>query len=258
MIDRGRRRWMGAGAAVLAGVGAPAIGAPLPQLYSSVRRSVVAVGTFNRLRVPQFRFLGSGFAVGSGTRVATCAHVIAGVDESVSETLAIGVPYSATEPPRIAEAKIFGRDADADLATIDISGPALEPLRLGPDELVPVGSDVALIGYPLGTGLGLVVAVHKGVVAAFTLSHLPTASSAALTPKAVQASRSRVIELLQLDMTAYPGNSGSPLVDIESGAVVGILNMGLIKGARETAFSQPTGISYAVPVKYLRPLAPAR
>jgi len=29
-----------------------------------------------------------------------------------------------------------------------------------------------------------------------------------------------------------------------------------VKGNRETAFSQPTGISYAVPVKYLHPLAP--
>ena len=123
---------------------------------------------------------------------------------------------------------------------------------------MPVGSDVALIGYPLGTGLGLVVAVHRGVVAAITLSHLPTPSSAALTPKAVQAGRGRVIDLLQLDLTAYPGNSGSPLFDIDSGMVVGVLNMGLIKGSRETAFSQPTGISYAVPVKYLRPLDPPR
>src|SRR5437762_2651042 len=41
-----------------------------------VRNSVVAVGTFERTRSPQFQFLGTGFAVGDGTIVVTNAHVV--------------------------------------------------------------------------------------------------------------------------------------------------------------------------------------
>lgn len=64
--------------------------------------------------------------------------------------------------------------------------------------------------------------------------------------------------MLQLDATAYPGNSGGPLFVIETGAVVGVVNMVALKGTRESALSQPSGISYAVPVEFvLRLLMPA-
>lgn len=258
MIDRARRRWLGAGVAAVAGFGAPLRAAPLTELYAGVRRSVVAVGTFNRLRSPQFRFLGSGFVVGDGTRVATCEHVVAAYDPVASEMLAVGVPQNAAEPPRIVEARMFGRDGDADLATLDIAGPKMPALGLGPEMDAAEGTEVVMVGFPLGTATGLVAAIHRGIIAAITPSHLPAQTSAGLSSKAVQASRSRTIELLQLDLTAYPGNSGSPLVDKTSGTVVGVVNMGVVKGNRETAFNQPTGISYAVPVKYLHPLAPGR
>ncbi len=42
---------------------------------------VVAVGTFQATRVPQFRFAGTGFVVGDGTLVATNAHVLPAVLE---------------------------------------------------------------------------------------------------------------------------------------------------------------------------------
>jgi S1-C subfamily serine protease len=57
--------------------------------------------------------------------------------------------------------------------------------------------------------------------------------------------------VLQLDATAYPGNSGGPVLDAASGRVVGVVNMVLVKAGRESALSQPTGISYAVPVRHL-------
>jgi len=61
-------------------------------------------------------------------------------------------------------------------------------------------------------------------------------------------------KVLQLDGTAYPGNSGSPLFDPESGAVVGAINMVFVKGTRESALTQPSGISYAIPVQPLAEL----
>jgi S1-C subfamily serine protease len=60
--------------------------------------------------------------------------------------------------------------------------------------------------------------------------------------------------VLQLDATAYPGNSGSPIYDPATGDVLGIVNMVFVKGTKEAALSQPSGITYAVPVQHLQAL----
>jgi serine protease Do len=60
--------------------------------------------------------------------------------------------------------------------------------------------------------------------------------------------------VFQLDATAYPGNSGSPIYDPESGEVLGIINMVFVKGTKESVLAQPSGITYAVPANYLRDL----
>ena len=41
-------------------------------------------------------------------------------------------------------------------------------------------------------------------------------------------------------------------------AVIGLVNMVLVKGSRESALSNPTGISYAIPVRHLQALLQAR
>jgi S1-C subfamily serine protease len=61
--------------------------------------------------------------------------------------------------------------------------------------------------------------------------------------------------IYQLDITAYPGNSGSPLYAADSGEVIGILNKVFVKESKETVLEKPSGISYAIPVKYLTQLA---
>jgi len=66
--------------------------------------------------------------------------------------------------------------------------------------------------------------------------------------------RAARFDIYQLDGTAYPGNSGGPLLDSDSGQVLGIVNMVLVKNSRESLLSSPSGISYAIPVRYLRAL----
>jgi serine protease Do len=61
-------------------------------------------------------------------------------------------------------------------------------------------------------------------------------------------------DIFQLDATAYPGNSGGPLFDPDTGDVMGVMNMVLIKNTRESALSQPSGISYAIPARYVQEL----
>jgi len=69
----------------------------------------------------------------------------------------------------------------------------------------------------------------------------------------------RPFQVFQLDATAYPGNSGSPLYEIDSGRVIGIVNSVFVKASKEMALeeraiSEPSGITYAIPVTYLRRL----
>jgi S1-C subfamily serine protease len=83
---------------------------------------------------------------------------------------------------------------------------------------------------------------------------LPAPTARQLDPRAVTRLREGNFEVLQLDATAYPGNSGGPVIDLETGAVLGIVNQVLVKASRESALSSPTGITYAIPVTLLREL----
>lgn len=61
--------------------------------------------------------------------------------------------------------------------------------------------------------------------------------------------------IYQLDATAYPGNSGSPVFNSNNNEVIGIINKVFVSSGKEAALTNPSGISYAVPVQQLRKLA---
>ncbi len=85
-----------------------------------VKGSVVAVGTFERTRSPQFQFLGTGFAVEDGSLIVTNAHVLPRLlDPAQRESLAILIPLPDKDDPnqaQVREAKQVATDADSDLA----------------------------------------------------------------------------------------------------------------------------------------------
>lgn len=58
----------------------------------------------------------------------------------------------------------------------------------------------------------------------------------------------------QLDGTAYPGNSGSPVYERETGKVIGVVNSVFVKETKENLLSNPSGITYAIPVRYVKKL----
>ena len=113
---------------------------------------------------------------------------------------------------------------------------------------------MAITGFPLGGSIGIVPVTHKGIVSALTPIGQPVASAGQLDGRMVRRLAAGGYPVLQLDIVSYPGNSGSPLYDPETGEVLGILNMVFVKGAKETALTNPSGISYAIPVSYLKAL----
>ncbi|HTS23453.1 MAG TPA: serine protease [Casimicrobiaceae bacterium] len=218
-----------------------------------VKTSIVAIGTYERTRSPGFQFRATGFAVGDGTLVATNAHGLPlSLDSEHRETLAIMIPGRGREP-QMREARTVVVDPDSDLALLRIEGAPLPPLKLGPDG-AREGQSVLFTGFPIGAVLGIIPATHRGMISALTPIAIPTPAAANLDARIVRRLTTGPFIVLQLDATAYPGNSGSPLYDPDTGEVLGIINMVLVKSTRESTISEPSGITYAIPARHLKNL----
>lgn len=233
--------------------------AQAPDTIARVKAAVVAVGTVQKLRSPQFLFLGTGFAVGDGSLVATNAHVIgkplaAGADP---EQLAIAIPGPDPKVVQVRVVRQVGLDAERDLALLRVPGPALPALALRDSDSVREGEQYLLTGFPIGSILGLFAATHRAMIAAITPIAIPPGDPRKLDPALIRRLQSGAFSVFQLDATSYPGNSGSPLYDPTSGEVVGVMNMVFVKGTKESALTNPSGISYAIPSKYLQSLIAA-
>lgn len=224
------------------------------EAIAKVKSSIVAIGTYQPSRNPAFNFSGTGFAVGDGTLVATNAHVIPGaLDVERRENLVVAIPNFSGGQSAVLQAQLVAMDRTTDLALLSIQGRVLPALQLAPGVPVREGQTLLFTGFPIGAVLGLIPATHRGMVAALTPISIPRARAGELDAATIKRLSGTPFMVIQLDGTAYPGNSGSPLYD-ENGAVVGIINMVFVKGARENAISQPSGISYAIPVQALAAL----
>jgi S1-C subfamily serine protease len=230
------------------------VAATAAETIARVKPSIVAGGTFERERAPAFEFRGTGFAVDDGKTIATNAHVLPELlDPAKKETVAVLVATAAGEP-QMRAAKTVAIDKEVDLALLRIDGAPLPPLRLAEGDTVREGQEVLLTGFPLGPILGFHPATHRGMIAAITPIAIPQRRAAELDAAVVRRLARGVFPVYQLDATAYPGNSGSPVYDAATGAVVGIVNMVFVKGMKESAVTHPSGITYAVPSEHLRKL----
>jgi serine protease Do len=228
--------------------------ADMTDTIARVRPSVVMVGSFDRLGSPQFTLRGSGFVVGDGRRVATNAHVVDGVAKTGETTSLVVYVNAALPEQRVRQAKVLTFDKTHDLALLSIDGPSLPALTLRDSDTVKEGQSVAFTGFPLGSILGFTPVTHRAMVSAVTPIALPSANAQQLNATVIRGLKAGSFNIFQLDGTAYPGNSGGPLFDADSGDVVGIINMVFVKRTKEAAISHPSGISYAIPGNYLRDL----
>jgi len=142
-------------------------------------------------------------------------------------------------------------DAASDLALLRIDGKPLPALALGDAHAVREGEFYLFTGFPIGSVLGLFPVTHRAMIAAVTPIAIPAARADQLDARTVRRLSAASFSVFQLDATAYPGNSGSPVYHPESGAVIGIVNSVLVKGTRESALTQPSGITYAIPARKL-------
>jgi S1-C subfamily serine protease len=226
--------------------------ADVADTLQSVKPGVVGVGVFNPVGSPRAMLQGTGFAVLDGQYVVSCAHIFAKpLDPGKKETQAVFIGRDRQVNVRVA--RVIATDKAHDLALLKIDGEPLPALKLGDSDRAREGWQLYFTGYPIGSVLGLNPSTHRAGLAAIIPIYTPLASAAQLNARTLKQAKD-AYEVFELDAIAYPGNSGSPVWHPESGEVLGVVNSVYVKGAKEAALSAPSGLSYAIPVKYVHRL----
>jgi len=222
----------------------------LANTIDRIKPSVVGVGTFHPTAQPRNRLLGTGFAVSDGRHIVTNQHVLpTSLDRERREELVVFIHGTST----MRRAEQVATAPRHDLALLRIAGDPLPVVSLGDSDRVREGHTVAVTGFPIGAVIGLFPATHIGIVASISPVVIPADRASELDAATIRRMRD-AFPIFQLDLTAYPGNSGSPLYHPRTGSVVGVLNMVFVRAGRERALDRPSGISYAIPVNHVRDL----
>jgi len=241
----------------LATAQASAAHADLPDTVARIKPTIVVVGSFRATDSPRFRLRGTGFVVGDGNQAVTNLHVLPEANENMANaTLVVQVRRAGGELS-MRQATVVRVDKVHDLALLRFEGAAAPALQIGDSEAVREGQAMAFIGFPIGGALGFSPVTHRALISSITPAAMPTPTARQLNEATIRSVRAGPFNIFQLDGTAYPGNSGGPLFDPDSGEVLGVVNMVFIKGSRESALSQPSGISYAIPSRYVAELLEA-
>ncbi len=223
--------------------------ADVADMLPLIKPGVVGVGTYKPTGSPRANLQGTGFAVLDGRRVVSCAHIFdKPLDSEKNESFAVFV--GRDRQMNVRQARLVALDRARDLALLEIEGDPLPALRLGDSDRVREGWQLYFTGYPIGSILGLNASTHRAGLAAIIPIYTPVQHAFQLNARALKQAND-TYSVFELDAVAYPGNSGSPVWHPDTGEVLGVVNSVYVKGAKEAALSAPSGISYAIPAKYV-------
>ena len=171
------------------------------KLYADAKGYVVRI---------QSSSLGAGVVVTPEGLVATNQHVV-GKARSVTVQAANGTDYVG---------RVLATSEELDLALVQLESDDTWPTpQLHDDTPHPVGSDVYVIGHPLGLGW----TVTRGIISGYQ--------------RLTQGAHGTMI---QTDAAVSPGNSGGAMLDA-NGHLIGIVTSKVdAEGAENLAFARPT------------------
>lgn len=228
--------------------------ADLVETVERIKPAIVGIGTYQKLRSPPVNFLGTGFVIEDGLHAITNTHVIADFSNGTSKKDALIIMTGRGDKPELRNASIVALDKVHDLALLRFEGTALPVMKLGDVRKIKEGKSMAFTGFPIGMVLGFYPVTHRAIISSITPVILPAQNVRQLDATKIRELQQSAYKVFQLDGTAYPGNSGSPLYDPDTGEVYGVVNMVFIKGKKESILSDPSGISYAIPGNYIADL----
>ncbi|WP_448565179.1 S1C family serine protease [Thalassotalea ganghwensis] len=226
--------------------------AQLSDTVAKIKPSIVGIGVHTPTGRPQNTLNGSGFVIGNGHYVVTNLHVLPDeLDSQLLQRMAVFVGQG--KDAEVREAKLVASSAKYDLAVLKLEGAPLPALSLADPDFIAEGSYVAFTGFPIGSILGLYSVTHRGIVAGVTPTITPVSDAGKINVAMLKRLRDPYL-VYQLDATAYPGNSGSALYRVDTGEVIGVINKVFVQKTKEGVISNPSGITYAIPVKHLQEL----
>ena len=223
--------------------------ADLADTVEKIKPSVVGIGVHTPSGRQKNNLNGSGFVIGNGQYVVTNHHVLPKeLDSNLLQKMAIFTGSGKNAKVRMAD--VIASSQLHDIAVLKIHGAPLPAVKLADKDFRREGNYVAFTGFPIGAVLGLYPVTHRGIIASITPTIIPVDSAQQISIKMLKMLRNPYL-VYQLDATAYPGNSGSALYDVDTGEVIGIINKVFVQESKEAVISKPSGITYAIPVKYL-------
>ena len=221
--------------ATLALLATSAFATDLAQTIERVKPSVVAIGTFVKIRSPSIQFVGTGFVVADGRHVITNAHIVDKPLDTEKKEIRIVLVSRGGEPqPR--EAEVLAMDRLHDIALLKISGDAIPALKLGDSDSVREGRLLAFTGFPIGMVLGFHPATHRGMVSAITPVVLPAITARQLTATMI----SRAFGLRGVQYRHRLSGQSGRTHDPDDGTVR--RHQQLCAVYRENAISHPSGM----------------
>lgn len=223
-------------------------------MIKQIKPSIVGIGTLQTTRRPPSKLLGTGFIVADGYHVITNYHVVPKhINTEKKEQLVIFYHQANSNKNgqiKYRKVRVLAQDKEHDLALLRIEGTKLPALKIEISRKPQEGESIAFTGFPIGAVLGLFPVTHQGIISSISPVVIPAPSSSSLSAKMIKRLKNPYY-VYQLDATAYPGNSGSPMFDRSNGKVLGVINKVFIKESKESILQKPSGITYAIPGKYI-------
>lgn len=191
---------------------------------SAGKAGQVAFHSVFRVICPSTDSAGTGFLHTSG-KVTTAEHVVSGCTDAI-------VLGNTGKPVKVS--KII-TDADLDLALLSLTGPIGSPalpISQAPD--LSIGLQVSTWGFPSG---------FNGLSPLLSVGYLSGID-------ARKSKTGKVVEQWVVNAPFYKGNSGGPLLNIETGEVIGVVSSKLapippsIQSALEALSKQKSGFVY--------------
>ncbi len=197
-------------------------GDPFADRYRALHPSVVLLTMRIPAEHPRTRgemqdAFGTGVVIASGdwgTQILTDAHVVDGAQKL----------HALIGDAQKARARVIARDDADDFALVETALRNRRVARLGTSKTVVPGDAIGIIGYPVPDAfederLGTTASIYAGHVSSIRR------------------------DSFELDLAIIPGESGGPVFDARSGAVIGIA---------ESRFDEERAIGFATPIDAAR------
>lgn len=226
----------------------------LREKIKEVKSSIVAIGF--KPSSDKITIIGSGFAVSNDGKILSAAHLYNQLKPDQKDTLMAMAMTKQSEdnlehygwfPIKIVEAK---KDDANDLILFqldDYKKTLLKKLELGNSDAVEAGDESYFIGFPyagqlINDGFGITLIVNKTIISN-------------IKRDGIDPSHKR--NFIILDAISNPGNSGCPLMDLNTNRVVGVMTIAFRMQSqvnKELDIREPMHICAARPINLAKSL----